>query len=339
VTIEDVARAVGTSTASVSRALNGQRGVSRELVERIRAAATELGYAPNVAAQQLRQSRTKLIAIVVSDLANIIRNAWVQAAEERAEELGYNVVLVDVRLSSAALDRTLDYLMGQPLEGVVVASSIALPPDRIEALRRRGIPIVPEGVADPAQYQRDRRQIERDAVRDMVKYLAHTGHSGLVTITHSRYSEGDARLLDIRNAVLRELCDQEGIGFTRVTDTGPADTAAEVRRLALESGGIAVVSLTHFEVPWCLQLLRDAGLRLPDDVSFVTFGDSEWARAWNPPLSVVARDMQADARRYIDVVVAQIEGEPVADENVSVAVPSQFILRGSTPDRRPRRTR
>lgn len=244
-------------------------------------------------------------------------------------------MLVDVRLSSAALDRTLDYLMGQPLEGVVVASSIALPPDRIEALRRRGIPIVPEGVADPAQYQRDRRQIERDAVRDMVKYLAHTGHSGLVTITHSRYSEGDARLLDIRNAVLRELCDQQGIGFTRVTDTGPADTAAEVRRLALESGGIAVVSLTHFEVPWCLQLLRDAGLRLPDDVSFVTFGDSEWARAWNPPLSVVARDMQADARRYIDVVVAQIEGEPVADENVSVAVPSQFILRGSTPDRRP----
>jgi LacI family transcriptional regulator len=88
----------------------------------------------------------------------------------------------------------------------------------------------------------------------------------------------------------------------------------------------AVVCANHLLAPWLLVALDDAGLRLPRDVSLVVHGDSDWARAYLPPLSVIRRDIYAEGFAMADGLLDAIAGEAVSPRPPATA---EFVERGS----------
>src|SRR3977135_962571 len=94
-TIQDIARVVGVSAATVSNALNGKRNVGHAIRQKIRRAAQELGYRPNRAAQAMRTGQTRAIGLVLPDLTNPFFPELAQAVENTARSLGLLVCLVD----------------------------------------------------------------------------------------------------------------------------------------------------------------------------------------------------------------------------------------------------
>src|SRR5688500_3740554 len=89
VTIYDVGRRAGASAATVSRVLNNRPTVDRQLAERVRAAARELGYRRNAVAGNLRLSKTSLWAVIISDVANPFFTSVVRGIEDVAQETSY----------------------------------------------------------------------------------------------------------------------------------------------------------------------------------------------------------------------------------------------------------
>src|SRR5271154_6234020 len=93
VTLRDVARAAGVSTASASRALARQGAVSADLRQRILAAAKRLGYAPNLAARSLAAGKSGLIGVLVNSLAEPLVADVVAALEQRLAQAGYGIAI------------------------------------------------------------------------------------------------------------------------------------------------------------------------------------------------------------------------------------------------------
>ena len=122
ITIYDVARAAGVAPSTVSRAFSRPGRVSAETAERVRRVAQELGYRANPVARALSTSRTRMIALVVSDIANPFYSGIVRGAQDAAGKAGYTVLLVDTRESDVRERAAVERAMAT-VDGILLASS------------------------------------------------------------------------------------------------------------------------------------------------------------------------------------------------------------------------
>jgi len=119
-TLNDVARLAGVSTMTVSRVINGSGYTSPESRARVKRAIAELGYMPNVLARQLRSSRTKTLALVLTDIANPFFTAMARGVEDEARAQGYAVVFCN---TDESVDEELEYvhvLIQRRVDGVLL---------------------------------------------------------------------------------------------------------------------------------------------------------------------------------------------------------------------------
>src|SRR5271170_2827762 len=152
VTLREVARAAGVSTASASRALARKGEVSADLRQRILAAADRLGYVPNLAARSLAARRSGLIGVLVNTLAEPLLAEVVAALEHRLAEAGYAIAIVATRGSPGDSLTALRGLLGRGVEGFVLAEP-AHARELANALRARGVPwIGMAGETDGAEF-------------------------------------------------------------------------------------------------------------------------------------------------------------------------------------------
>ncbi len=122
VTIYDVARAAGVAPSTVSRAFARPGRVNADTAARIRQVAAELGYRANPLAQALSTSRTKMIALMISDVTNPFYSELIRGAQLAASEAGYTVLLADARESDVVERLSLERLL-PAVEGIVIGSS------------------------------------------------------------------------------------------------------------------------------------------------------------------------------------------------------------------------
>src|SRR5215468_1404927 len=132
ITLRDVARAAGVSTASASRAIARPEVVSEQLRERILAAAGRLGYSPNLAARALVARRSGLVAMLLDAPIEPLRAAALAAIERELARAGYALLVATARGPEDALARSGD-LLGRGVEGVICWSAADT-----DALRVRG---------------------------------------------------------------------------------------------------------------------------------------------------------------------------------------------------------
>jgi LacI family transcriptional regulator len=281
VTLREVARAAGVSTASASRALAQQGAVSADLQRRILAAATRLGYTPNLAARQLAGGRSGLIGLLINDLTDPLIGAVLSAFEVRLAEAGYGVLLATSR---GSLDEGLDGLRRLVGRGVkaVVLSETAHSVELSEAMRRRAVPSVAVGEhtgSGPPAVGLGRRRGAALAAR----YLLELGHrrigvlgpdaAGTVAGVTDALTGNNAATYQAAAEPARQDHDavQAGIRLLLESDDPPTAVVCGNDLLAL-----AVVRE-------CLQ----RGIAVPSGLSIVGFGDAEFARRTSPALTTV----------------------------------------------------
>lgn len=124
VTIKEIARVVGVTAATVSRALNGKPGVGVRVRKRIEAVAQEMGYAPDPHARALVTGRVSFLALVVPDITNPYYPALARGAEEEAFQAGYSLLLVNTDWREERLRQALDLLSSRRVAGLVLAAPV-----------------------------------------------------------------------------------------------------------------------------------------------------------------------------------------------------------------------
>ena len=297
--IRQVAAEAGVSTATVSRVLTGRGPASAEATRRVTAAAVRLGYSPSASASSLRTDRSMIIGVLVPNLANPVFLPFLRAVEHVAQLHGYAVIVADAQRSPEIERRQLDRLSAQRIDALVVAGQ-PRDPDHVRRLAESGLP-----VADAEHFTAQATAMATSliAVVDQVcDHLARFGHRHLAYLAQGRVAQGisGARWTLIESAALAR-----GITAQRILVGAPADPdrpdgpgmASLLDGLVRSPDGPTVLwSASHALAPHLLEGLAIADIAIPGECSFLTFGDSPWAPAYRPAISVVTNDLGAVGR-------------------------------------------
>jgi LacI family transcriptional regulator, galactose operon repressor len=335
VTIVDVARAAGVMPSTVSKALNGGRG-SAEVRARVEAAAAALGYRPNQRARGLRRSESRAIGVLVPDLANPVFLPFLRGAEHAARARGYTVLIADGERSDATAAAALERFFDQGVDGVLLGGPVTS--SALALYREHGVAVAPSG--SPADRAADRRweHGEAAATRAMAERLLQLGHRRFAFLGTPIPGRGSGRRSSAGRAYGRsrvgalatvvEAADGAELVVHLIDPTEGEESAA--RGLAAlftdASTPTAVVCGNHLLAPWMLMALDAAGLRIPSDVSLVVYGDSDWARAYRPALSVVCHDTYADG---VDLVTSLLDTIAGIDSAPRPVVAASYVERDS----------
>jgi LacI family transcriptional regulator len=326
ITIADVAREAGVRPSTVSKALNGGRG-SPEVRRRVEEAAARLDYRPSQRAQALRTSRSRSIGVVVPDLVNPGYLSLLRGVENVAHEQGYVVIVADGQRSPDAQSAALERFFEHGVDGLVLGGPV--PPEALRLHLHHGVPVVPAASDDERALARLGEEGEAAATRDMGRRLLELGHRRFGFVSTPPLP-GGGRFRRGRLTALHTVLEEAGAELT-VSLVDPDRDPDGCRRalgglLAGDRAPTALVCANQLVAPWLLMAVRDAGRRLPDDVSLVVHGDSDWARAYPPPLSVVARDAYAEGQSLAASLLDALAG---VDAPRRPAPEARYVERGS----------
>lgn len=291
-TIRDVARAAGVGVSTVSKVLNHSQG-SAEVQERVHEAARQLHYTPSASASALRRGSSRMIGMLVPDLANPVYVQLLRGVEAVADGRGYFVHVADGQGSARVQQAVLERFVEQGVDGVVLAGPVA--GASVRALQERGIPVIPEPGEPGRRYRQAWTESERRATATMVERLIELGHLHLLWVMPPVEVRVTRHYQAGRFGTIVEAVERAGgtVGVVELPIEAPAEERAALLVAAL-GPATAIVCANHVVVPATLEALAERGISIPDAVSFVTYGDSVWARAFRPSLSVIAHDSEGE---------------------------------------------
>ncbi|MDX3837139.1 LacI family DNA-binding transcriptional regulator [Streptomyces europaeiscabiei] len=324
-TSRDVAQAAGVSQAAVSLVLGDKwRGrVSETTAERVREAARELGYRPNLAARNLRLGHTRTVLLVVPALTTEFFAGVYTGAARVAARHGFGVVLYP---SPEGVGPARDpFASAQAALDGVIASSMAA--DALTAIRGDQLPLVmldsdPKGSLGAATVNLD----IRDGVRQVAEHLLALGHRHFLHLA----ADIPSWTFDVR---ARELTARIGStpGTSLRTAAAPIsiDGALAAAEGALNGPGnrpTAVVCDDDKLAAGAYKAARRLGLRVPEDVSVTGLDDLALATALDPELTTVRLDSELFGERGMEALLAVLEGRTPAEGDI----PVELVVRAST---------
>ncbi|MGH9080893.1 MAG: LacI family DNA-binding transcriptional regulator [Acidimicrobiales bacterium] len=310
VDIRQVAAAAGVSTATVSRVLSGRGPASAEARRKVHSAARRLHYLPNASASSLRTDRSMIIGVLVPNLGNPVYLPFLRAVEQTTQAYGYSVIVADTGRSPETERHQLDRLAAQRTDALIMAGRPANP-EHIRRLGRSGLPVV-DPITLGSELGQDAAGAGREAVIEACRHIASLEHQALAFVVRGTALQQTSRW---RWDLIRATCELLGIETSLVTlgnvpwpDVAGAPTMAGTLAELLEGTSrrsqvldgtsrrpTVLWSSSHVLAPQLLESLATIGMDLPSDCSFLTFGDSPWASAYRPPISVVTGDLAAVA--------------------------------------------
>lgn len=326
-TSRDVAQAAGVSQAAVSLVLGDKwhGRVSQTTAERVREAARELGYRPNLAARNLRLGHTRTVLLVVPALTTEFFGGVYTGAARIAAQHGFGVVLYPspegigpARNPFASAQAALDG---------VIASSMAA--DALTDIRGDQLPLVmldsdPEGSLGAATVNLD----IADGVRQVADHLLGLGHRHFLHLAadiaswtfEARARELAARLSAVPGTLLRTARAPISIE--------DAVTAAETALSAPGPGPrpTALVCDDDKLAAGAYKAARRLGLRIPEDISVTGLDDLALAQALDPELTTVRLDAELFGERGMQALLAVLEGRTPEGGDI----PVELVVRGST---------
>jgi LacI family transcriptional regulator len=311
---------------TVSRALNGQPGVSPARRQEIKRLAGRLGYAVNRAAQKLSGGRSRLLGVVTPHLDSPFVSAVVTGAGSAARAAGYEMRVYSLVERGRRPPGGVTRLLEQIADGVIALLPFEF--DYLEALSAARVPVV---TVDQRTARARFPTVAADSYgggRAAVEHLARLGHRRIAFVA------GDERLASARERrrAYQDTLAAEGLPHDprlvvpgRFTEEGGRSAAATLLRLRRRPTAIfAANDLSAFGV---LGALRQAGLRVPQDVSLVGFDDLPAAAHVHPPLTTVRQPLAEMGASAVRSLLVQISGG-VAPGAVSLA--TALVVRAST---------
>jgi LacI family repressor for deo operon, udp, cdd, tsx, nupC, and nupG len=324
-TSRDVAQAAGVSQAAVSLVLGDKwRGrVSEATAERVREAARELGYRPNLAARNLRLGHTRTVLLVVPALTTEFFAGVYTGAARVAADHGFGVVLYP---SPEGIGPARDpFASAQAALDGVIASSMAA--DALSAIRGDQLPLVmldsdPEGSLGAATVNLD----ITDGVRQVAEHLLDLGHRRFLHLA----ADVPSWTFDVR---ARELATRVAAvpGTSLRTARAPitiddARTAAETALSAPGPRPTALVCDDDKLAAGAYKAARRLGLHVPDDLSVTGLDDLALATALDPELTTVRLDAELFGEHGMRALLAVLDGRRPEGGDI----PVELVVRGST---------
>ncbi|WIV55373.1 LacI family DNA-binding transcriptional regulator [Amycolatopsis nalaikhensis] len=324
-TLLQVAERAGVSLASTSRALHGT-GASKAMVERVRAAAAELGYSADAIGRSLRLKKTFQVAFAVADIGNPVYVEMMRAIHEVLEPHGYRVVVMttgDTATSTTELVRSLNSGF---VDGMIV-SPLRTDDRLIREIQQAPVPVV---VIGRAMDDRGISSVSTDSAGGIGEAVRH-----LHAIGRRRVGFLNGPLDTTPGASRQRGFDAatEHTAFERVDREVAADftvtAGLEAARALLARGDFdSLVAANDLLAIGAIRAVRERGLSVPEDVAITGMDDTELGRVFQPSLTSVSLGSTERGRAAARIML-QLTDDP-DHEAQQIAVGPELMVREST---------
>ncbi|HLS25758.1 MAG TPA: LacI family DNA-binding transcriptional regulator [Beutenbergiaceae bacterium] len=323
ITIADVARAAGVSTATVSKVINGRYGVAASTGARVRDVIEELGYVSSLGARSLRSRRTGVLGILVADFEPF-STELLKGASRAVHDTGYELLAYSVgRVAQETTGwerRSLSQLHGTLIDGAILCTPT------IEAVPA-GLSVV---AVDPHAGPTALPTVDSDNLGGAVlatNHLLDLGHRRIAFIG----GRDDLNSSRERERGYRAAMQRAGVGVEeRLVRHGDYTTAAAAfavaELFAAPDRPTAVFAANDLSALGVLQAAAEAGLSVPADVSVVGFDNIPEAVLAAPPLTTVDQPIQQMGEHALTMLIDLLAGAEV-DEHIRL--PTRLLVRDS----------
>jgi len=311
-TIKDIAKHAGVSISTVSYVLNNNRTVSDEIRGRVIKAIDELGYSPNAVARSLRQKHTGIVGIIGPSNSDPFYAEMVTGIEDMSYKAGYSVILCNTHLS---LDREIDYfhlLHMKRADGVM----LLLDNNRIEWIQsylNHKIPVVRYGYSPIPGLDMDTVRVDNLSIgKNATSHLIELGHRRIACITPPARDEmGCQRFIGYKETLETNgvLVESSLIAEGDYSIEGGYRAAAQL----LDNGSefTAVFVSNDASAIGAMHAFKQAGYRIPDDISIISVDNILMGSYIDPPLTSVSIPVYRAGETIFNYLCERMTGKHV----------------------------
>jgi len=330
-TLKQIASELGVSASTVSRVLSGQARryrISRDTEAAVTRLAEELKFSPNQLARGLRLNRTTTIGLIIPDIANPFFAAIAHQVAKEVNRRGYALILCDSQESEANEMLSMEVLCGRQVEGMIICP-VGLSSRHLKPFERGSLPVV---VVDRYFPDLEIPGVVSDNYqggREGAAYLIEQGHRRIACIQGIRgTSPNEDRLKGYLKAMEDAGLPVDSsivLGDSFLEQNGYTQTKLLLERRAEFTAIFAFSSLIGLGA---LRALREAGKRVPEDVSILAFDDQPYQAFMSPPMSTVAQSNEEMGRCAAGMLFDRIDGGSRSASD-KIVLPTHLVLRAS----------
>lgn len=311
ITIKEVAKKAGVSTATVSRVLNNNYPVSDEARERVYTVIKELNYSPNAIARSLKNNKTNLIGFVVGDISNPYFMKIARVIEDDMRARGYNIIMAVTHEDEELEKKLLKVLFEKRVDSVVIAPSGSNIEELLNFINS-GVNVI--AIDRKVEGLNIDTVIEDnfDAAYDLTELLIKSGHKKIAIVngrldvtTGAERSKGFKSAMNNNNIpiideyLLYGNFDEEKAYF-------------EVKKLLMKENvekPTAIFATNNKMAEGAMVAIQELGYKIPEDISMVSYGELSAPELVEPRLTVVQQDAYAIGRKVSNILIEKAENE------------------------------
>lgn len=332
-TSKDVAALANVSQSTVSRVLNpgsNQFMIGDDTSRRVREAADQLGYSPNPIARALRGEKTNMVGLIVREITDPFFAGLIEIINSEARQFGLNVVLGYAHSDPDAGFQMVRALDSRQVDGVIFLGDLKDDKDVLKSLLDEHHPLIAlcrgRKITGLPTINCDNRL----GLRKLVEHLLDLGHRAITFVDGGWFGdilERREEFLRIKN--IKPECYQFSTIQAEDDDfRGGFGVADEL--LKLKPNPTAVIGSSDTLAIGLINALAKKGIRVPNDISVVGFDDIAISKYIQPSLTTIRQPIEAMAQKAIELMVKQIGGNELAEEELFIEMIPQLVIREST---------
>ena len=329
-TIKDIARELGVSASTVSRALKDHPDISPDTKHQVNELAAKLHYKPNAIALSLKNRRSNIVGVVIPEIAHFFFSTVISGIQDLANQNGYNVMVCQTNESYDKEVAAVNAFMDGRIDGLLVSVSKETSDyEHFRKLEEEEIPVV--------FFDRIIENFESDYVviddfggaYSAVEHLINTGKRRI-----AHFSGPQNRLIGKNrfNGYKQALFDN-GIEFNEDLIVSADNFYTGIHGVnQLVDQGIdfdAVFTVNDFTAIGVIKTLKARGYNVPQQVAVVGFGDEDIAHMFDPMLTTISQPGDVMGRRSMEILLHKLRSDERVDKE-TVVLTTNLIIRNST---------
>ena len=308
VNIKDIASMAGVSVSTVSRVINDNYPVSKEVKSRVQEIMKELDYRPNAVARSLRMNQTNTVALIIADLSNHFFMGIAKGLESELSKMGYSLLIAGSGGDACREKALIDMLVAKKTDALVVASADSTP-DKLKSCIAQGIPVILVDRLLNGIYANQISWNNFESSYQLTELLIKNGHKkiGIINI-HLSNSNATERLAGFKQALTDHdiPVNEAYISQSNFSERQAYDSVIEM--MGKTDRPTALFCANNVMVEGTLSALQDLNMKIYDDVSLVAFGNLNCNKYIQPKITSAAQNSFEMGRKAGDILKGVLSG-------------------------------
>jgi LacI family transcriptional regulator, repressor for deo operon, udp, cdd, tsx, nupC, and nupG len=324
VRLKDIADRAGVSVMTVSKVMRDAPDISAATKMKVRQLAQEMGYTPDSLAQGLRSRKTRLFGLIIPAATDPVYARIVMAIEEQSYEFGYDLVIAHSLKNPEREEQIIRRMLSRRIDGLFLAPVYRLEPTApiYDELQRQGIPTVLLGHRAP--FCDKFVNVETDDVsasQTMTRHLLELGHRRIAFLSGPPAAPGSQERLEGYRRALREanIPWDDRLIFQAGSTIDEGEKAA-LQMLDERPGATAVQSVNDLVAIGASTVFLKQGLRIPQDLSIVGFGNVLVSEHFRVPLTTVRQPKLRLGACAMELMTKLLRGEKAETQRLSAEI-------------------